>query len=205
MIVNEIFYSIQGEGILIGIPTVFVRTTGCNLRCKWCDTKYSHMKGEELTIKNIINEIKRYSTNNICLTGGEPLIQKDCNILLEELINQSFNVILETNGSLCLKDIPCSERLLISMDIKTPSSKMHEKVDFTNLEILKIKDQVKFVISDEIDYFYAKKILKKFNITQNVIFQPVDGIEFVDLVKKVMRDGLNVRILPQLHKLFNMR
>lgn len=205
MKINEIFYSLQGEGILIGMPTVFIRVTGCNLRCKWCDTKYAYYNGKEMKIKEIIDNIKKYPTKYICVTGGEPLLQNETIKLIDTLLNSSYNVLLETNGTLSLKPIPKSEKLIISMDIKTPSSSMQDKIDISNLCFLKRKDQVKFVILDALDYKYAKNFLNSNTINCNIIFQSVGGIEIKELAKLVMENGIEARVLPQLHKLLNMK
>lgn len=205
MKINEIFYSIQGEGILIGMPTTFIRTTGCNLRCKWCDTKYAYHSGEEMDIEEIIEIVQKYPTKYICITGGEPLLQIETIKLIESLLNFSYEVLLETNGSMSVKQLPESTKLIISMDVKTPSSCMQDRIDISNIESLKSKDQIKFVIFDMMDYNFAKNFLNSDLVCCNIIFQPVGGTKTNKLLAKVLSDGLNVRVLPQLHKLIYMR
>jgi 7-carboxy-7-deazaguanine synthase len=201
MKVNEIFYSIQGEGTYIGIPMVFVRFTGCNLRCTWCDTKYAWEEGREMSMDEIIGEIKKYNTNWVCLTGGEPLLQDDIYRLIDRILNLGYRILLETNGSISLENLPCEDNLIVDMDIKTPSSGMSKFMDMGNLEILGPKDTVKFVISDESDYNFMKEFIKNHEIKGEVIVQPEGNKNLKWLVEKVLEDQLNVRVLPQLHKI----
>jgi len=201
MKVNEIFYSIQGEGTLIGIPMVFVRFTGCNLRCTWCDTKYAWEEGKEMSMEEIIGEIRKYKSNWVCLTGGEPLLQKDIYKLIDRLINLGYRVLLETNGSLSLEDLPCEEQLIVDMDIKTPSSGMSNFMNLENLELLGPKDTIKFVIADENDYNFMKEFIKNHEIKGEVIAQSEGNKNLKWLTEKVLEDGLNIRVLPQLHKI----
>ena len=199
--INEIFYSIQGEGIQMGIPTVFVRTQGCNLDCSWCDTIYAmdFKNGKDMKISEIVKKVKRYSTKYVCVTGGEPLLQENVKFLISRLLKIGYNVSLETNGSVTLSGLP--KNLFVSMDIKCPSSKMEKRMDFRNIKLLKKTDQLKFVIKDRKDYDYAKNILKKYKPGCNVVFMPVWGINVKKLAANVLKDGLNVRVLIQLHKL----
>ena len=201
--VNEIFYSIQGEGIQIGIPTIFIRTQGCNLDCSWCDTLYAKnfKNGKDMKISRIIKKVKKYPTKYVCITGGEPLLQKNVKVLINRLLKLGYNVSLETNGSLALKGLPKSKNFLISMDVKCPSSKMENRMDFENIKLLKKTDQMKFVIADKKDYDYAKKIIRKYKLGCNIVFMPVGGTDAGRLAANVLKDGLNVRVLIQLHKL----
>ncbi|MEM2722403.1 MAG: radical SAM protein, partial [Thermoplasmata archaeon] len=160
MKVNEIFYSIQGEGVYMGIPMVFVRFTGCNLRCSWCDTKYAWEEGKEMKIDEILAEIKKYKTNWVCITGGEPLLQEDIYKFIDRLLNMGYKILLETNGSITLENLPCEDNLIVDMDIKTPSSGMSKFMDLSNLEILGPKDTVKFVIANQEDYAFFKEFIK---------------------------------------------
>jgi 7-carboxy-7-deazaguanine synthase len=212
MKVSEIFHSIQGEGIYMGLPMSFIRVTGCNLKCKWCDTKYAYTEGFELSLNDIIERLRAYPCNNVCLTGGEPMIQKEMPVLVKLLIKNGFTVYLETNGSVFLGALPKSKSLYISMDIKCPSCGEEQKMNFTNLEILGEGDQVKFIIADDEDYEYAKEIMENHPISRKceVIFQSCaippgeddfQPIAYTQLVERVMMDGLSVRVLPQLHKL----
>ena len=201
--VNEMFPSIQGEGIYIGVPMFFIRLTGCNLRCRWCDTQYAFYEGEEMEIDEIVEKANRSGLQWVCLTGGEPLIQKDVYKLIYRLMER-HNVLIETNGSVLIDQVPTEDNVFISLDIKTPSSGMHKAMRFENLEYLGENDFVKFVIADEEDYEYAKGILEKYGIRSEVVFQPVWGAGGADiewLISKVMEDKLNVRVLPQLHKM----
>jgi 7-carboxy-7-deazaguanine synthase len=201
MKICEIFYSIQGEGLQIGLPTVFIRTSGCNLRCSWCDTTYAYEEGEEMSIEDIISKVKTYSTNHICITGGEPLLQKEITKLIRKLSDQGYYISVETNGSKSIEELPCEEAIMISLDVKCPSSGMHEKMDLNNIELLGPTDQLKFVIGDREDYNHAKKIIGKHKPVCNIIFMPVNGKELENLAKWVLSDGLKARVLPQLHKL----
>ncbi len=201
MKINEIFHSIQGEGVTIGIPTTFVRLAGCNLRCEWCDTKYAYDEGEEKSKDEIILEIRKIGCIQICVTGGEPMHQEGTVQLLEELLESGFMVTLETNGSISLEELPFGNWFIISMDLKCPSSGMHEKMLMENIDLLSPNDQLKFVIADEADYEYAKKILAEHNPMCNFVMTPVGGVELKQLAEWVLRDNLAVRVLPQLHKL----
>jgi 7-carboxy-7-deazaguanine synthase len=201
MRVSEIFRSLQGEGVLIGTPTVFIRMVGCNLECSWCDTEYSREGGEELSIEQIMAELDKHRTQFICLTGGEPLMQKDIIKLLDKLVDKCYHVTLETNGSLPLDDVPCSENMLISMDIKCPSSGMEDRMLMSNIDLLSPADQLKFVVADVDDLMYAEDILKSHEVRSNVIFTPVGGMELEPVARFVLSKKINARVLPQLHKL----
>jgi 7-carboxy-7-deazaguanine synthase len=201
MKINEIFYSLQGEGILIGVPTTFIRTTGCNLRCSWCDTKYAYEEGKEMSIEEIVAKVKDFPAIYISITGGEPLIQKDTINLIQRLNDAGYEICLETNGSKSIEELPCLDSLMISLDIKCPSSGMHEEMEFSNLELLSPNDQLKFIIDDENDYKYAKNIIAKYGPICSIIMMPVGGKELKNLAEWVLKDRLKVRVLPQLHKL----
>ncbi len=201
MKVNEIFYSIQGEGTYIGVPMVFVRFTGCNLRCTWCDTKYAWEEGREMEIDEIIDEIKKYQTRWVCVTGGEPLLQKDIYKFINRLLDMDYKVLVETNGSISIENLPCEENIIVDMDIKTPSSGMSQFMDLSNLELLGKKDTVKFVIANDEDYEFMKSFIKNHEINAEIIVQPEGNKNLKELVEKVLSDQLNVRVLPQLHKI----
>ena len=128
MKINEVFYSIQGEGKWSGLPNIFIRTTGCNLRCSFCDTKYAYDDGKEMNIEEILNNISKYPCKYVCLTGGEPLLQNEIVELIDNLIRQKYKVCIETNGSINLKKVLGKESLIISLYVKCPSSKNHEKI-----------------------------------------------------------------------------
>ncbi len=201
MKINEIFYSLQGEGLTMGIPTAFVRLTGCNLRCDWCDTLFAYDEGEEMSIQEIIEIVEDMETKQVCITGGEPLIQKDTVDLIEKLIERDFMIVLETNGSQNLETLPCSDNFMISMDMKCPSSGMEEKMLDANIELLGPTDQLKFVIADEKDYLHALRVMREKEPACNIIMSPVFGTCMRSLAEWVLGDKLDVRVLPQLHKL----
>ena len=199
MKICEIFRSLQGEGTLIGTPTVFVRTSGCNLECAWCDTPYSKKDGDELTVTEILDKVKAFEIHYVCVTGGEPLFQTESVRLIDELLKAGYHVSIETNGSISLEDLPCSMNMLISMDIKCPSSGMADQMDLTNLELLSPIDQLKFVVANREDMMYAAKILKEHKVDCTVIFTPVGGLALEPVADFVLKKKLNVRVLPLLH------
>lgn len=205
MKINEIFFSIQGEGKQMGLPTIFIRATGCNLRCSYCDTKYAFYEGKEMMIEEIIGEVKKYPCTRICLTGGEPLLQDESVDLANELLDSGYEILVETNGSIdisnFLKKIKEENRkkLLISLDIKCPSSGMHKKMFFENIHHLSPKDQLKFVIGEREDYDYAKDIVEKYEPECEVIFQPYRNAH--KIAEWILKEGLRVRIGIQLQKI----
>ena len=199
MKIIEMFKSIQGEGKYIGVPTYFVRVSGCNLNCVWCDTKYSHQGGHELTIDAIVNSIG--DEKFVCITGGEPLLQPDLKILLKKLLVVDRNITIETNGSVSLKSIPSNKNITISMDIKCPSSKMEDKMDYSNISRLKPKDQLKFIIADLDDFNFAVDVIKKYEPNTEIIFSPMGGTNLKWLTELTIPLGLGIRVLPQLHKI----
>ena len=200
MRVCEAFRSLQGEGKKMGVPTFFIRTVGCNLKCLWCDTQYATSEsGEEMTVDEIMDLVK--DEKDVCLTGGEPMLQKDTLELLRKLSDAGKTVVLETNGSVPLDDVPDSENIIISMDIKCPGSGMQDKMDFSNIALLKRKDQLKFVISDGIDLEYAIQILDEQKPKCEVIFTPVGGMDIEPLAEEVIERRIDARVLPQLHKI----
>lgn len=201
MKINEIFYSIQGEGKWMGLPNIFIRTTGCNLRCSFCDTTYAYETGEEMSIEEIINRIRKHPCNYVCITGGEPLLQEAIVQLIDVLLEKKYVICLETNGSIDIENLVGKKSLLISLDIKCPSSTMHEKMNFNNVSLLTCNDQLKFIIQNREDYEYAKKIIKKYKPQSAIFFQPVWGINLKELSSWVLNDGLDVRIGLQLHKI----
>lgn len=201
MKINEIFYSIQGEGKLTGIPTIFIRTSGCNLRCTFCDTKYAYFDGSNINLKQIFNIVKKYQCKNLCITGGEPLLQEDIQMMINIFLKEKYKISIETNGSINIKSISNIKDLMISLDMKCPSSRMHDKMFFENLNILKKKDQLKFIIKDRRDYNYAKKILKTYNPDCITFFQPVWGSKLSNLANWILKDNINVRLGLQIHKI----
>lgn len=205
MKISEIFYSLQGEGLEIGLPTVFVRLFACDLRCKWCDTMYA-VEGRDFkdhSVSDVVSEVEKHECNRVCITGGEPLIQaKEVEEFATRLLENNYTILLETSGHKMPPPILWTENSTISMDCKCPSSSMQDKMDFDLFAKLRAKDQLKFVIQDEVDYEYAKGILSRYSIRANVIFQPTHGSELGWLTKKVIDDKLEfIRVLPQLHKI----
>jgi len=205
MKISEIFFSIQGEGVEIGLPTVFVRLFACDLRCTWCDSMYAVEETDfkDMSIEEVRVGIERFKCKRICFTGGEPLIQqKELEILAKDLVHDGYEIILETSGHKEPPPVFWTDSCLISMDCKCPGSGMEKRMDFELMEKLRPNDQLKFVIQDEADYEYAKGILKKYKIKANIIFQPVYGSSLKWLTGRVLEDRLErVRVLPQLHKI----
>lgn len=201
MKINEIFYSIQGEGNWMGLPNIFIRTSGCNLRCSYCDTKYAYNTYKEIKIIKILNEIKKYNCRNICITGGEPLIQKDIIRLINILIKNNYKISIETNGSMDIKPISNKKAVMISLDIKCPSSNMTEKMFYQNLLYLKGKDQLKFIIKNIKDYNFAKEIINSNKTNCSIYFQPVWGINPKKIANWILKDNLNVKLGLQIQKI----
>jgi len=199
--INEIFYSLQGEGQWIGRPNIFIRTTGCNLRCSYCDTTYAYTEGEPWKISKIIEYIPRYDCKKICITGGEPLIQPHIYDLIDRLIDASYQLLIETNGSLPIDDLVQYQNLIISMDVKCPSSKMHEKFHNDNMVLLREKDQIKYIIEDKEDYEFAKNHILTCEPKCEVFFQPVWNKNIEKIATWILRDNLSVRYGLQLHKI----
>ena len=199
--INEIFYSIQGESSAAGLPTTFVRLTGCNLRCTYCDTEYAFYKGEDFTVEEAIQKVKERGCKLVEVTGGEPLMQKDVFPFMTQLCDKGFDVMLETSGSLPIEKV--DKRIKIIMDLKTPSSGMMNKNLYENIEYLKPNDEVKFVIGTQEDYNWSKEQIEKFGLTEkaNVLFSPVfNSIEPKQIVEWILNDKLNVRFQLQIHK-----
>lgn len=200
--INEIYYSVQGESSKAGLPTVFVRLTYCNLRCSYCDTEYAFYDGTDRAIDEVISEVKKFSCNLVEITGGEPLFQNECLSLMTRLCDDGFEVMLETGGSLPIKNI--DKRVMIIMDLKCPSSKMMKKNLYENLDFIKPNDEIKFVIGNREDYDWAKEIINKFNLTEKsaLLFSVVFGkLEPVQLVEWILEDKLKVRYQLQMHKI----
>jgi 7-carboxy-7-deazaguanine synthase len=200
MKINEIFYSIQGEGKWAGLPNIFIRTTGCNLRCVFCDTKYAYDNGKEMNLTKILDEISKYPCKIVCLTGGEPLLQNEIYKLIELLLKNKYKLCIETNGSINIKNL-LKKSIMISLDIKCPSSNMHKKNNFSNISLLRDCDQLKFIINDKKDYNYAKEIIKKYNPNCTIFFQAVWKTDPNKLARWIITDGLNVRLGLQIHKI----
>lgn len=199
MKVNEIFLSIQGEGIATGYPTIFVRFTGCNLRCSYCDTTYAYNDGTDMTVGQVYEKIKSFKYKRVCLTGGEPLLQEDIKILLDKL--SDYEVSIETNGAVSVQGIINNNKHRVTMDMKAPSSGESDKMLFQNFEYLKDKDEIKFVIGNLEDYKWAKDVISKYYKAGIITMSPVYGkIDSRDFVENILNDGLDVRFQIQLHK-----
>lgn len=200
--ITEIFFSLQGEARNVGWPTVFVRLTGCPLRCTYCDTAYAFKGGQNYSVQQVLDQVGQHAARHVCVTGGEPLAQKACLDLLTALCDAGYEVSLETSGALDIAKV--DPRVSIVMDIKTPSSNEMQRNLETNIALLQLKDQVKFVIGDAQDYQWSCEQLAQAQLAERceVLFSPVAGrIEPVELATWVLRDQLPVRFQVQLHKL----
>ena len=199
---TEIFYSLQGEASRAGLPTVFVRLTGCPLRCTWCDTTYSFTGGEPATIESVLAEVGKYPARQICVTGGEPLSQKDCLPLLTALCDAGYDVSLETSGALDVAGV--DPRVARIMDLKAPDSGESARNLWSNLDVLSQRDEIKIVVASRNDYEWARDVLRERQLDRlcPVLLSPAGGlIEPQSLADWILEYGLNVRFQLQLHKL----
>ncbi len=200
--VTEIFFSLQGEASRVGLPTVFVRLTGCPLRCGYCDTDYAFQGGEWLDLATILDRVRAYPTRHVTVTGGEPLAQRACLELLSTLCDKGLDVSLETSGALDISGVDA--RVARIVDVKTPGSGEEEKNHWPNLDRLTPRDEVKFVLTGESDYLWARERLAEYALPARcpVLFSPAWGsLHAAMLAEWVLRDGLAVRVQVQLHKL----
>ncbi len=200
--ISEIFHSLQGESSRVGLPTVFVRLTGCPLRCTWCDTEYAFTGGKNMGIAEVMARVAQYGCDTVCVTGGEPLAQRACLDLLSALCAAGYSVSLETGGALDLTDV--DPRVSKIMDLKAPGSGESEKNRWQNLDLLTRRDEIKFVLASEADYEWAKTVMRerKLDAICPVLFSPVAGqLEPAQLAGWILRDRLPVRFQLQLHKL----
>jgi len=200
--ITEIFHSLQGEARDVGRPTVFVRLTGCPLRCVWCDTEYAFHGGDWRDISGIVEEVAKYKTPYVCVTGGEPLAQKRCLILLRKLCDSGYEVSLETSGALDVSMV--DPRVRKVMDLKAPDSGESQRNLWSNLDHLLPHDQIKIVIASRADYEWARAMLAEHALAERcmVLFSPVHGaVEPRDLAEWIIADKLDVRFQLQLHKL----
>ncbi len=200
--INEIFYSLQGETSRVGLPTVFIRLTGCPLRCTYCDTTYAFKEGDTLTLPEILAKVAQYRAHYVTVTGGEPLAQKACLPLLRQLCDADYSVSLETGGALDISKV--DPRVSRIVDIKTPGSGEAAKNHWENLSCLAPTDEVKFVLCGEEDYLWAKRVLSERNIAERcpVLFSAAQGqLDPALLAQWILRDNLPVRLQIQLHKL----
>ena len=198
--INEIFHSIQGESTKSGTPCVFIRLTYCNLRCSYCDSEYSFYEGEDMSIADILKEIKKYNCKLVEVTGGEPLLQKKSIDLMKALLIEKYTVMLETSGSIPINNVP--KEVIKIIDFKCPSSDMHKKNNWDILKNVQQHDEIKFVISNLDDYKWVKDKLKKYNFKNNtILFSPTHNqLDPKILSEWILKDGLNVRVQLQLHK-----
>lgn len=199
--ITEIFYSLQGESNTVGIPTVFIRLTGCPLRCSYCDTAYAFSGGEKKTISSIIEQVDQYQAKYITVTGGEPLAQTACHQLLKQLLDKGYIVSVETSGAIDVSKV--DSRAVKVMDLKTPASAEMDKNIYQNIDYLSKKDQVKFVIADENDYQWSKTIMQQYDLANRceILFSPVMGeMNPRVLAENIIKDNLPVRFQIQLHK-----
>jgi 7-carboxy-7-deazaguanine synthase len=200
--VNEIFHSIQGESTHAGRPCVFVRLTACNLRCSWCDTPYAFHEGQKMTVDEVLDRVRAYGCGVVEVTGGEPLLQQDVYPLLERLLADGREVLLETGGHMSVAAVPAGVARII--DVKCPGSGEAEKMDWSNLDRLTPRDEVKFVLRDRADYEYARDVVARYDLPARcaaVLFSPVHGVlEPRLLAEWILADRLPVRLQLQVHK-----
>jgi len=199
--ITEIFYSLQGESNTVGLPTVFIRLTGCPLRCSYCDTAYAFSGGEKQTISSIIDKVDDFNAKYITVTGGEPLAQVNSHELMKQLLDKGYIVSLETSGAIDVSLV--DDRAVKVMDLKTPASAEMDKNIYKNIEYLSEKDQVKFVIADDKDYEWSKSIMQQYDLANRceILFSPVMGdMNPRLLAENIINDNLPVRFQIQLHK-----
>jgi len=199
--ITEIFYSLQGESITVGIPTAFIRLTGCPLRCQYCDTSYAFKGGRLMSIAEISEQVAGYATNYITVTGGEPLAQPECLSLLKHLCDAGYTVSLETSGALDIAKV--DRRVIKVVDLKTPGSGEVERNDLSNIDYLNQQDQIKFVICNHEDYQWSKHMLESYSLNKkcHVLFSPsYNQLKPKELAHWILKDNLPVRMQIQLHK-----
>ena len=198
MRVTEIFYSIQGESSHAGRPCVFVRLTGCNLRCRWCDSEYTFTGGERMSLDEVMERVRGYGCNLVEITGGEPLAQSEAFELITRLCNENYEVLIETSGSIDIA--PVDRRAKIILDVKCPGSGEAAKNRWENLDLLRPHDEVKFVIADRADYDFAKRVVDEKQL-RNALFSPVWWeLDMKTLAEWMLADRVTARLQTQLHK-----
>jgi 7-carboxy-7-deazaguanine synthase len=200
--VYEIFHSLQGESSRIGLPTTFVRLTGCPMRCTYCDTEYAFSGGSNMEVAEILEKVASANTRYVTVTGGEPLAQKECHVLLKALCDAGYSVSLETGGAIDISAV--DERVSVILDIKTPDSSEEKNYLWSNLAHIKSSDEIKFVICSRADYDWAKQKLDELKLSEKcpVLFSPsYQTLNATDLAEWVLADGLDVRMQVQLHKI----
>jgi 7-carboxy-7-deazaguanine synthase len=201
MKINEIFTSIQGETSFVGLPFTFVRLTGCNLRCSYCDTQYAYEEGTEYSLDAVVAEVNKRTVPRVVITGGEPLLQDETCILCSRLLDAGVTVLLETNGSILIKDV--DQRVHRILDLKCPGSGMDKYMNLQNFDCLTVRDEIKFVISHREDFEWALEILKhhKMQGRAHVLFSPVSDILHPhELAEWILQEKLNVRLQLQIHR-----
>jgi 7-carboxy-7-deazaguanine synthase len=199
--INEIYASIQGESSHTGLPCVFIRLTGCNLRCSWCDTAYAFHDGENLTLEETLKKVEAFKLPLVEITGGEPLMQEDVYPLMQALLKNGYQVMLETGGSLPIDKVP--EKIIKILDLKCPGSGEEKKNHLENLKFLSPHDEIKFVLLDRADYEWSRNLMQKYDLasTAQILFSPVyDKLALKDLSQWILEDRLPVRLQTQLHK-----
>jgi len=200
--INEIFHSIQGESTHTGRPCVFVRLTACDLRCSWCDTPYAFTEGQKMTLDDVLERVEGYGCDLVEITGGEPLLQRDVYPLMEQLLASGKTVMVETGGHRSIRDVPSD--VIRIVDVKCPGSGESAKNHWENLDLLSLRDEVKFVIRDRADYEYAKDVVARYGLldrTAAVLFSPVHGVlDAKDLAAWILEDRVPVRLQLQAHK-----
>jgi len=201
--VNEIFYNIQGESSYIGIPCVLIRLTGCNLRCSYCDTRYAYEEGTRWDLSDILHQVASYRCRLVEVTGGEPLLQEETPLLIRTLLDGGYDVLLETNGSLPIHAI--DRRCVRIVDIKCPSSGESHRNDFSILDDLSERDEIKFVLSERSDYEFARTIVISRNLAARTSHPPIlsvtERLDPKELAQWILDDHLQVRLQLQLHKI----
>ncbi len=199
--INEIFFSIQGESLLAGKPTVFVRTSTCNLRCTYCDTRYAFWEGKVMDVDAILTEVKKHDTEYVCLTGGEPLGQKGSIVLMQKLLDLGYTVSLETGGAFSVKDVPL--KVIKVIDLKCPDSGETAAMAWENLSLARKEDQFKFVVSSKADFDWSQKVCEdhKLHEKSTVLFSPVYGkVSPSELAKWILDSHAKVTMQLQMHK-----
>ena len=199
--ITEIFYSLQGESSLVGLPTVFVRLTGCPLRCGYCDTEYAFSGGDWMELADVLQQVKQYKSAYVCVTGGEPLAQRSCGELLSALCDEGYKVSIETSGAMDVSKV--DSRVVRVMDIKTPGSGEESRNRYDNISHLTSNDEIKFVICGREDYDWAKVIIEQYSLTDKcqILMSPEHvGVKPSNLADWIIEDQLNVRFQFQLHK-----
>lgn len=198
--ITEIFYSIQGEALEVGLPTVFIRLTGCPLRCGYCDTTYAFKGNNPMTMDQIIEKVREFPTHQVCVTGGEPLAQKNVHLLLNDLVKNKYQVSLETSGSIDISEV--NHAVSIVMDVKTPSSGEEHQNLISNLQYIKSSDQIKFVIGDMDDFRWTEEFIQNKSLEGNILISPVFGqVDLRDLADWLMQSKIKARLQVQLHKI----